>query len=490
MTHRNDEMNTLSVMQRFASPLSSALLSASTTPSNVSVSTVARNATLPHKQGWTGAPNARGTIDIIWSCAFTMFLCSWSIVCLNVSSPDDNALHIFHRRVWLTCLCFLGPEFTVLIVSGQWVSAQQSLKDFHKAGFDDWTIQLLFLIRMGFVAAPKLDKKVIRDRNKVDGMLRIITIFQVLYFIANVAGRAAQRLAITCMELTTAAFIVCTIATVFFWIHKPADVNTSEHLNTTSSMAEIVLAAVAEFRPEDKEKLGDNGNGDNSQPAQNMYNRTPLDFISRKEWHWSLYWSNWINILRHLHIDFAPPTLPVNRFENTIAIEPTRGVYWCCLAVTTIYTSVFLCAWNYDFPTKIEQYLWRAASLTIFGTLIAFYGVTEFAFTAYPFLARRYGQKWSLLFGRRDRLETTVNPAAPHSIWTKLRHFAARVRNNSPSNDPSLYVPLKAILPINIIGVLYCSARTYILLSDVFELRSLPSSVFVTVDWANFIPHI
>jgi hypothetical protein len=35
-------------------------------------------------QGWTPAPNNRGTIDILWSSCLTIFLCSWTALCLNL----------------------------------------------------------------------------------------------------------------------------------------------------------------------------------------------------------------------------------------------------------------------------------------------------------------------------------------------------------------------------------------------------------------------
>jgi hypothetical protein len=100
-----------------------------------------------------------------------------------------------------------------------------------------------------------------------------------MWFIINMATRASQQLVITCGELTTAAFIVCSIGTTFCSVYKPADVVTSEIIGTGASISEILLAAGEE--------------------ASEPYNRTPLDFVSRKEWAWSLYWSNWINILRN-----------------------------------------------------------------------------------------------------------------------------------------------------------------------------------------------
>ena len=72
----------------------------------------------------------------------------------------------------------------------------------------------------------------------------------------------------------------------------------------------------------------------------------------------------------------------------------------------------------------------------------------------------------------------------------KLRTAAASLRNNSPTHDPALNVPLKALIPVTTIAVVYCFARAYILLEDLVNLRALPSTAYDTVDWSELLPHI
>src|ERR1700712_277358 len=76
-----------------------------------STSTTSNGTTVRPNVGWVSSPNGRGTIDILWSCLFTGFLCSWSMLCLNIPSSEDTTIGILYRRFWLTCLCALGPEF-------------------------------------------------------------------------------------------------------------------------------------------------------------------------------------------------------------------------------------------------------------------------------------------------------------------------------------------------------------------------------------------
>lgn len=446
------------------------------------------------KQGWMSQPNGRGTIEIIWSCGFTMFLCSWSVLCLNVPGPDDSRFRVFRRKLYMTALTFLGSEFIFQTALGQLVSARRSVKDFHASGYKQWTIthafyadmggfilhtpdwvpfpidakQLQYLVTEGYVEFPEIERAGIADKNKVDGLLRILTVGQILWFIVNMAARAAQHLAITCGELTTAAFIVCSIGTTFCWYYKPADVATPEIIKTEASISEILLKA--------------------GEPACEPHSRTPLDFVSRKEWPWSLYWSNWINILRNLGIVFGPQTRPVNRFENTLFHELPGAMNYVGLGMTAIYTSIFVCGWNYSFPTHTETILWRAASGAMMRTLIAYWAVTEFAFSLYPAIRRRFAKKAPETL-QSESIPQRQKEAGYGWFVSKVRSVAACVRNNSVSQDPALRVPLKAMLPIYVLGVFYCHARTYILVADIIQLRSLPASAYSTVDWMQAIPH-
>ncbi|KAJ9637303.1 hypothetical protein H2199_007590 [Coniosporium tulheliwenetii] len=78
-----------------------------------------------------------------------MFLCTWSILCLNVPGPEDRMLDMLMRKVYIMCLGLLGPEFIFQIALAQWGSARQSIKDFHASGYTEWTIQHAFFADMG-----------------------------------------------------------------------------------------------------------------------------------------------------------------------------------------------------------------------------------------------------------------------------------------------------------------------------------------------------
>lgn len=455
---------------------------------------MAETHSVPIRQGWTSQPDGRGTWDILWSCGSTMILCSWSLLCLNVPGPTDSRFQVFRRKVYVTTLCFLGPEFIFIIALGQWKSACRSVRDFHASGFEKWTMrhahfadmggfilhtrdwkpfpvdakQLHYLITKGYVKYPdRIDERRISDKNKSDGLLRTITLGQILWFSINICARAVQHLPVTCLELTTASFIICSVATSICWLYKPADMTTSEDLVTDFTMAEILTRAGG--------------------MASATYSRTPLDFISREEWPWSMYWSNWINILRNMHISFRPRALPVDRFENTLFLPISRRLVILPQLLCFCFCAVFFCGWNLTFPTKAEQTLWRAACVTILLSILAYYLITEVVFFIYPALRR------SLIaaFGRYINWRRSTNPrqVIPSRLSQKVNLIAACVRNNSVSQDPALTLPLKAILPVYCLGFMYCCSRTYIYIADWIELRSLPPTAYSTVKWLELLPH-
>jgi len=82
----------------------------------------------------------------------------------------------------------------------------------------------------------------------------------------------------------------------------------------------------------------------------------------------------------------------------------------------------------------------------------------------------------------------TPRPKSSKAL-SRLSRMANVVRNNTILKDPSLDVPLKAQLPIYVVGFFYCVSRTMIYILDLIQLRSLPLSAYDNVDWGGFLPH-
>ncbi|KAK4993829.1 hypothetical protein LTR50_000042 [Elasticomyces elasticus] len=319
--------------------------------------------------------------------------------------------------------------------------------------------QLHYLVMKGYVPYPKLTKEAIDDRNKVDTALRVVT-----------------RLALTTLELTTAGFIFCTLVTTYCWAHKPADITTPISLETKVSIAEILIDA-----------------GD---AAKEPYSRTPLDFVGRKEWSWSQYWSFWMHStsdfsqrLFGLRISFAPQMRPINRFPNDTFLRIPWRVVPALIFLDMVYAAIYLSSWNFWFPTPIERVLWRVSTLSIMSCIIAYCLIEAFAFFLVPMIRRALAKYTPRVF-KKPHLNRHRRWVGRRQESSRLHAWAAYMRNNSPQQDPNLTVPLLALIPISMTGVVYWCARAYILVDGFLILRALPPSAYETVNWSAYIPHL
>lgn len=108
-------------------------------------------------RGWVSQPDTRGTFGLAFSCAATVFLCSWSSVCVNIPSPDHIRWDLFCDKWHMFCLSLLGPEFIFMLALGQYVSARASVQAFHTLDHKDWTLKHAFYADMGASSSNPMD---------------------------------------------------------------------------------------------------------------------------------------------------------------------------------------------------------------------------------------------------------------------------------------------------------------------------------------------
>ncbi|KAH8797341.1 hypothetical protein F5884DRAFT_253990 [Xylogone sp. PMI_703] len=442
-------------------------------------------------QGWTSAPNDRGTWDILSSCVLTIVLCCWTSVCPNIPARGASRLWILRDKACLACIGLLGPEFLLMLALGQWTSARRSVKKFHDAGYEKWTMthaffadmggfllgtpeypdfpldaeQLYYLVTKKYIEYPDIDKEDIEDKNKSDGLARLISICQAIWFTAASIARPIQGLFLTTFELTAMSFIVVFFAVSYCWLNKPSGITRAIVLKLNMRLDEVLAQAGVD--PEEPWK------------------RTPLEFISREEWFCSILWKYYNQILDNIVISpFSIPVTsrPYNRIpsDNFPPTDITAEVL--CIPFILLFSSTFICAWDFTFPSNTERILWRAASITCVS-----FGIVGGGFSAlchyllFPKISHQEKTSESIkITGRSQRYKL---------FREYLSHKAAKIRNISPDKDPLLTVPLVVLIPISIINAVYCISRGYLLVEDVIGLRKLPTSAFQTVDWSKYIPH-
>lgn len=77
--------------------------------------------------GWVPQNGGRGTLDILLTCIFTIFLCCWTSICVNIPGETETKSQRFLSKLKLACLGILGPDFLLLLAIGQYESAQRSV---------------------------------------------------------------------------------------------------------------------------------------------------------------------------------------------------------------------------------------------------------------------------------------------------------------------------------------------------------------------------
>ena len=415
--------------------------------------------------GWVSQPNARGTLDIVQSCVLTIFLCSWSVLCLNIPERHDNRWNFLRVKInWMTFTIFF-PEVVVAFAAEQWESACQSVTDFKRIGYQQWSMrhaffadmggfhlqapdfppfpvdsqQLLYLVDQKHIDFPEVDQHTIRDKNKADGFARAVTLLQMAWFTVQCIARAIQRLPLSTFELSTLAFIFCSLNMFFFWLHKPIDVETPIFLRTTTSVADILIHA-----------------GDQ---ARKPYSVTPLDFIRPPERRTSIIALCKFGLGVLFGFDVEPRSRPVRAFVNS-RTTPSRGItvneMLYGVLIELIYFGIHLAGWNFLFPTRIERLLWRVASLQLLGVLVFYLVIITIGTYYHAAIAR-------VLFDKEVTSLLSVAYCSPR--WLLLL----------------AYYPVIAA---------YAVPRTYILLEGFINLRALPVGVYVNIDWSNFVPHL
>ena len=440
--------------------------------------------------GWVVQPDGRGTIDILYNCLVTTFLCSWSALFLNIPAEYIGPLAFVAHKLRFMIFAIAFPEMLTGMAAEQWRSACQSVEDFSQLakrwesasrfcqpfGSDSqakenlnrlkhspWTMrhaffadmggflldcpdcrpfpidaqQLLYVVENYHLEYPDVEKRTIEDRDKADGFARAITLTQIVWFLVQSLGRTVQHLDLSTIELSTLAFIFCTLNTFFFWRHKPLDVVTPIVLSCSTPIEEILIGA---------------GKG-----PQKPYSQTPLDFVKPPVSRRSLCAPFWFGVKTVLDWRERSNDLPIKAFDNS-RTTPPRGLAVADLVFAIIfsfsYFGIHLAGWSFVFPSRTEQLLWRISSLTLLGLLVIYLAAVVFGTVMGGWLARTFFDNYE---------ETTILGVG------------------------SLLPRWTAILFHGPVVAAYALARMYIIVEGFVSLRSLSYTAFASVDWSKLV---
>ena len=419
---------------------------------SVSFTTVfARNDTILH--GWHSESHERGTSSILWGCLATIFICTWSVLHLDVPRRSASDLERFTVKVGETLKAIIAPELVLAdaiadTLSSRILQKRMNRRADRQQGREVWSLtHVRFMLAKGFVKdtenddvwdppenpweltiipqKPTISKQELNSRGTTDWIANTLAVFQISWFGAQLLVRRIQHLHITAMEILTLAFIVCSIFTFILCWPEPQNV-----------AYPIVLLPLEETAPE---------RPDNTSP------KVPLDTASedsppiqpclRKEEDRS---NNASHSLEH-----SPPDGPraLDRSEEvqsrasslSESLDRVGTISELLFALAGgVFGGVHCLAWNSTFPTPKERLAWRVCSVAI---------------TALPIIVMPSILVIEIVLARRKE---------------------------------------KAVIGYGLLAfsMPYILARLTLIALALASLRAVPADVFQTTDWNNIIPHV
>ena len=455
--------------------------------------------------GWKLAPNGRGTFDILWSSVITIFLCSWSVLTLNVYPRRFNYFKISGRKSVMTFLGCMGPEFILQLAAGQYCAARRSVHEFSVSnqllpGRQPWTMKHAFFANMGGFALQTqvahkgafplfplnaqqilylvendyigyndvcIEKELIRDRDKVDGIVRLITVCQISWFFVTCVARACQHIAVTVLELAVVGFMLNSLCTFFFWWHKPNDITRAIILRPNTEI-DLILRQAGDV-------------------AREPYRDTPLDFVGYDWWSWTFYWTYWKGLVRIIfRIDLDERRRPIEAIPDDNFPKIDGWPQWIVMIFQIGYGGVHLFGWGFPFPTQAEKHAWRIATVTIIMCIFIPWAVEILAWRINISVAPI---DVSNLASTEAILPASTSASTSTAAKTRRKTWKYTIRNLTFPRDPLMDIPLRVLVPVTVPAAIYCFARAYIVIEGFIGLRALPPSAYQSVDWTFITPH-
>lgn len=277
--------------------------------------------------------------------------------------------------------------------------------DLGEKGFEEWcdnfrflqgntwfldAKQLLYARKSEIIRRlPEISANALADRSKSDPLVTILAILQVLWLAAQLIDRAVKKTHTSQLEMSTFAVAICTFAVYLLLWSKPKSVETPIFVPADQYPTEEQLITLA-----------------SRCSSMNWQQNAP----NIKWWPKDVsYKGN----LRYAGLSMAIVAMPF-------------GTLHCI-------------AWDFAFPTSVEQYLWRASSITLILAPLA---------TLFSSLRVDLGYDW-------------------WSEWFEMAEFL--IMQGS--------------------WVLYVAARCFMLVESVRSLAYLPASAFVAT-WASELPSL
>lgn len=349
---------------------------------------------------------------------------------------------------------------------------------------------------------PEISSDEIWDKSKADIFAKGAAILQGLWLVMQAIAREAQGLPTTPLELFTLAFVVSTVMSYFFWWRKPQNVSTTTVLECESSVVKIradagfhsngwertpldwveeegrvwtrrrmfrrfglgnpqVSAKDEEARPQKREARSEKPS---SAARQSDPKATEPETIDRAVSDLSSTPTFRISSEQHD---------PIQRIPDDAIMPPSSfplKVYASLIIPSLIHSCIHLLGWNLDYPSTVEQQLWRSSAVALAAMSCVAVGASRML------RLMKYKGRYSLVWFWVNAASCQPETERPASKGGKRGGLSPTV------TAPEVLLTLSTLLLV--------LARLFIIVEVIVSLRSQPEGVYVSVNWLGFLPHV
>lgn len=204
--------------------------------------------------------------------------------------------------------------------------------------------QLLLAREFGIIEMlPTISEDEIEDRSKADIFVKMIALFQVLWFVTQLCTRLGRHLTTTLLEILTLAFAACTSIMYVLSLDKPKD-----------AQVPVMMSARNRATPEQLIRIA---------------------VVGPRTYGWMRYRPYFAIPNNAIHIDTKRQFKGVYRPLSNLSIAGTSAL--------VVFGCIHCVAWEFTFPTQPEKILWHASSITTIITFPVFLIITSIALTSW-----------------------------------------------------------------------------------------------------------
>lgn len=296
--------------------------------------------------------------DVIWTIKPTLISLKWAAIAVFApeisftKAVDDlrsalylrNALHRDcpdSQEHWtLTHMLFANMGgFALKVVTVTSSEDADTREKLHQTVYLDAADIYLYVARYRYLPPScPWTKDDIMDKSKKDSFSKILALLQIVYFSASIFSRAAAGLPITLLELGVLGLAACSVFTFGLPLPKPKSVNTVFYFN----------ASICDLEPLNHVDDSPPSASNVSVPQATDTSRGhDLHLIGRNG-----RIHNWDGWRSHL-------------YGRSGCHLRNLGIALMAFLVGAVH----LAAWNFDFPSNTDKWLWRTAALVSASSL-------------------------------------------------------------------------------------------------------------------------